>query len=95
VTGDLIDRWKIDAVDAYVTRAVPILDKMKNNSGAYPATLPVAVFGEPPSLLRDYGTYTAAKDTFRFEYVDEPAGWAGGEGALKFESSTRRWVIDR
>lgn len=91
----LINRWKIGAVEAYVVRAVPVLDRIKAQTGGYPSRLPVKIIGEPPSLLRDYGTYTATATVFCFEYVNEPAGWAGGEGALKFDSSTRRWSADR
>jgi len=94
-TACLINRWKVDAVESYVLRAATILDRIKAETRAYPETLPINIIGEPPSLLRDYGDYTATKDTFCFEYIDEPAGWAGGEGLLKFDSSTRKWVVDQ
>jgi hypothetical protein len=94
-TGSLINRSKIDAVDHYVTHAAAILDQIKAREGAYPPTLPVRLIGEPPSLLRDYGSYTATRDTFCFEYTNEPAGWAGGEGLLKFDSTDRKWVNER
>jgi hypothetical protein len=91
----LINKWKIDAVEAYVLRAVPILDQIKAQSGTYPSQLPTELIGKPPVLLRYYGSYTATSASFCFEYINEPAGWAGGEGALRFESSTRKWVVDR
>ncbi len=91
----LINKWKIEAAEGYVSRAVPVLDQLKVQTGIYPSRLPTELIGEPPSLLRNYGSYTATSSSFCFEYVNEPAGWAGGEGALKFESSTRRWVADR
>jgi hypothetical protein len=94
-TACLINNWKVNAVDSYVLRAAAILDRIKAKTGAYPEGLPVEIIGEPPSLLRDYGNYTATKDTFSFEYINEPAGWAGGEGFLKFDSSTRKWVEER
>ncbi len=94
-TASLISRWKVNAVEAYVSRAASILDRIKAETHAYPETLPTELIGEPPSLLSDYGTYTATKDTFCFEYINEPAGWAGGGGFLKFESSNRQWVEER
>ncbi len=94
-TAHLISYWKVNAVESYVLRAASILDRIKARTGAYPEALPTDIIGEPPSLFRDYGTYTATKDTFCFEYINEPAGWAGGEGFLKFDSSTRKWVEDR
>jgi hypothetical protein len=95
MTGSLIDRWKVDAVISYVARAVPVLDQIKQKEGSYPSKLPVDILGEPPELLRDDGGYDSMGSTFNFEYVDEPAGWAGGEGALKFDSTTRKWINDR
>jgi hypothetical protein len=94
-TACLINDWKVAAVQSYVLRAASILDRIKAETRAYPGTLPINIIGRPPSLLRDYGDYSATKDTFCFEYIDEPAGWAGGEGFLKFDSSTRKWVEDR
>lgn len=90
-TGNAINRWKVDAVEAYVARAVPVLDQIKQKDGTYPSKLPTDVLGEPPELLRLYGDYKATGPTFRFEYEDEPAGWAGGEGDLIFNSSSRKW----
>jgi hypothetical protein len=94
-TGDLINRWKVGAVESYVAHAVPVLDQIKQKEGSYPSTLPVDLLGEPPGLLQNYGDYTATGSTFRFEYVDEPAGWAGGEGAIEFDSEVRKWTDDR
>jgi hypothetical protein len=94
-TAHLINYWKVNAVESYVLRAASILDRIKAETHAYPEELPIDIIGEPPSLLSDYGTYTATKDAFCFEYIDEPAGWAGGEGFLKFDSSTRKWVEER
>ena len=91
----LMDRWKVDAVETYVLHAVPVLEQIKAQSGKYPSQLPTKLIGKPPFLLRYYGSYTATSDSFCFEYINEPAGWAGGEGALKFESFTRRWVAER
>jgi len=91
-TGELINRWKVNDVDSYVARAVPVLDRIKHEQGAYPAKLPIDLLGEPPELLRYYGDYTATPTTFCFEYVDEPAGWAGGEGLIKFNSVGRKWT---
>jgi hypothetical protein len=93
--GGILNRWKVNAVRNYVAHAVPILDQIKARNGSYPSTLPVAVLGEPPSLLRDFGEYSSSGGDFRFEYVDEPAGWAGGEGALEFDSIERKWINDR
>jgi hypothetical protein len=93
-TGGWINRWKIDAVESYVARAVPILDQIKQKEGAYPTNLPTDVLGEPPELLRDDGCYSATPSSFRFEYVDEPAGWAGDGGALEFDSASREWRYD-
>jgi hypothetical protein len=94
-TGSEINRWKVDAVDRYVARAVPVLDDIKQKNGSYPSKLPIDVLGELPELLRDYGDYSSTGATFRFEYVDEPAGWAGDGGAIEFDSSTRTWGYDR
>jgi hypothetical protein len=90
-TGIWINRWKVDAVESYVARAVPILDQIKQKEGAYPANLPTDLLGEPPELLRDYGDYSATRSSFRFEYVDEPAEWAGGEGEIEFDNVNREW----
>lgn len=92
-TGDLINRRKVDAVNAYVARAVPVLDRIKQERGTYPQKLPVDLLGEPPELLRDYGDYTTTAAGFSFEYVDEPAEWAGGEGAIKFDSVGLQWKV--
>jgi hypothetical protein len=91
MTGDLIDRWKVDAVESYVAHAAPILDQIEKKEGSYPSKLPIDQLGAPPELLRNDGDYTATQHTFRFEYVDEPAGWAGGEGLLEFDSGSREW----
>lgn len=91
-TGGLINRWRVDAVCTYVARAVPVLDRIKHEQGSYPSKLPVDLLGEPPELLRNYGDYTATPYTFRFEYVDELAGWAGGEGVIVFDSVGREWA---
>jgi hypothetical protein len=88
------DRLENHAVRSYVARAVPILDQIKSRTGSYPSRLP-AVLGEPPALLKDYGDYSSDGKSYRFEYVDEPAGWAGGNGYLGFESSDKRWKYDR
>jgi len=93
-TGVWLNRWKVDAVESYVTRAVPILDQIKQKEGAYPTNLPTGLLGEPPELLRDDGYYSATKSSFCFEYVDEPVGWAGGEGALEFDNINREWRED-
>ena len=90
-----LDAWQNDAVRNYVARAVPVLDGIKKQSGSYPLTLPVSVLGDAPSLLKKYGEYESDGTQFRFEYVDEPTGWAGGEGALEFLSSDRQWKYDR
>jgi hypothetical protein len=94
-TGDLINNWKVDAVVGYVARAVPVLDQLQKKNGVYPSELPVNLLGKPPELLRDDGDYSANGSNFRFEYIDEPAGWAGGEGFLEFDSKTRKWTEDR
>jgi hypothetical protein len=78
-------------VEHYVSRAVPVLDGIKAKSGSYPKELPVGILGEPPALLRDFGSYTSDGKSFRFEYIDDPAEWAGGEGPIQFDSSTREW----
>jgi hypothetical protein len=93
-TGDGINRRKVDAVESYVARAVPVLDQIKRKEGVYPAKLPTELLGEPPELLRDDGYYSATSSSFRFEYVDEPAGWAGGGGALEFDNVNREWRDD-
>jgi len=90
-TGSWINRWKVDAVEIYVARAVPVLDQIKQKKGAYPAKLPTDILGEPPELLRDDGDYSATRSSFCFEYVDEPAEWAGGEGAIEFDNTNREW----
>jgi hypothetical protein len=94
-TGRWLNRVRVDAVESYVARAVPILDQIKKKQGAYPTNLPTKLLGDPPELLRDDGDYSATPSTFRFEYVDEPAEWAGGEGALEFDSVKREWTNDR
>ena len=94
-TGAWINRWKVDAVESYVARAVPILDQIKQKQGAYPTNLPTELLGEPPELLRADGSYSATPSSFRFEYVDEPAGWAGGDGAIEFDNTNREWRYDR
>ena len=95
LVGREINCWKVASTESYVARAVPVLDKIKARDGAYPATLPVLVLGEPPELLRSDGDYSSNGTEFRFEYVDEPAGWAGGEGLLEFDSSNRKWINER
>jgi hypothetical protein len=90
-----MDILKNDAVVSYVAQAVPILDKIKNQTGSYPSTLPVSLLGQPPDLLLHFGDYSSDGKEFRFEYVDEPAGWAGGEGLLEFESTDRKWKDER
>ena len=55
----------------------------------------MSVLGEPPTLLRDYGSYTSDGKSFRFEYINEPTEWAGGEGFLQFDSSDREWKDER
>ncbi len=91
-TGRLLDRWKVDAVREYVARAVPILDAMKARNGVYPQELPAELLGARPELFRDYGSYTSDGKAFRFEYINEPAEWAGGEGPVEFQSTYRLWV---
>jgi hypothetical protein len=93
-TGAWINRWKVDAVESYVARAVPVLDQIKLRQGAYPTNLPTDLLGEPPELLQNDGYYSATSSSFRFEYVDEPAGWAGDEGAIEFDSVNREWKDD-
>jgi hypothetical protein len=94
-TGVWINRWKVDSVESYVARAVPVLDQIKQKEGDYPTNLPTDLLGEPPELLRDDGYYSATPSSFCFEYVDEPAGWAGGDGALEFDNTNREWTYDR
>jgi len=67
------------------------LDQIKQKSGAYPAKLPTGILGEPPELLQYDGDYSATRSSFRFEYVDEPAEWAGGDGPLEFDNTNREW----
>lgn len=93
-TGICINRCEVDAVESYVARAVPVLDQIKLKSGAYPAKLPTGILGERPELLRDDGDYSATRSTFRFEYIDEPAEWAGGNGPLEFDSTNRVWKYE-
>ena len=92
--GIWINRSKVNAVESYVARAAPILDQIKEKEGAYPTNLPIELLGEPPELLRDDGYYSATASSFCFEYVDEPAEWAGGEGALRFDNTNREWRDD-
>lgn len=92
-TGGWLNCWKVDAVESYVARAVPVLDQIKQKEGAYPTNLPIERLGEPPELLRDYGDYSATRFSFRFEYVDEPAWWAGSY-ALEFDNVNREWRDD-
>lgn len=94
-TGDWINRWKVNAVESYVARAVPVLDQIKQKEGAYPTNLPINLLGEPPELLKYNGDYSATTSSFRFEYVDEPAEWAGGAGAIEFDNLNREWLPDR
>jgi hypothetical protein len=70
------------------------LDQIKLRQGAYPTNLPTDLLGEPPELLQNDGYYSATSSSFRFEYVDEPAGWAGDEGAIEFDSVNREWKDD-
>jgi hypothetical protein len=90
-TGVWTNQWKVDAVESYVARATPVLDEIKQKEGAYPTNLPTRLLGYPPQLLRDYGDYSATPTSFRFEYVDEPAEWAGGEGLIEFDNTNREW----
>ena len=92
VTSDSLDAWKNKAVAAYVGCAVPILDDYKASHGTYPTTLPISMLGEPPELLRKYGSYSSDGSEYRFEYIDEPAGWAGGAGMSEFTSTQRKWA---
>ena len=94
-SGSLINGWKVDAVEHYVASAVPILDGMKQKDGMYPSKLPIGLLGEPPEFLRLYGDYSSTGSTFRFEFIDEPAGWAGGSGYIEFNSTTRKWDYER
>lgn len=93
-TGNLLNQWKVASVENYVARALPILDRMKSRNGSYPTVLPVDVLGQPPFLLREDGEYRSDGTKFYFVYIDEPAGWAGGPGALRFDSVKREWVPD-
>jgi hypothetical protein len=86
-----MNQWKVDAVDSYVARALPILDQMKAKDGIYPARLPVDVLGNLPELLRDDGKYSSDGRTFHFEYENVPASWAGGQGPIEFDSTVREW----
>lgn len=90
--GRGINAWEIASVHSYVAHAVPILDELKARGGAYPSTLPVSSLGAPPTLLRRFGEYTSNGTEFRFEYVNDPAGWAGGRDDYAFDSSTRQWT---
>ena len=93
--GSELNSWEVDSTLSYVARAVPVLDKMKAQDGSYPRSLPVSELGEPPYLLKNYGNYSSNGSGFRFEYEDEPASWAGGEGPVVFDSSDREWEEDR
>ncbi len=90
-TGGWINQYKVNAVEEYVARAVPILDQIKEKQGAYPDKLPTGILGEPPELLRDYGRYTATRSSFYIEYIDEPAESAISGGPNEFDSDTRKW----
>ena len=94
-TASRINQRKVDDVESYVAMAVPVLDRIKQKQGAYPTKLPTELLGEPPELLRDYGDYSATPSSFRFEYVDEPAEWAGGVGLIEFNNTNREWSCDR
>jgi hypothetical protein len=89
-TGNWLNCWKVNDVENYVARAVAILDQIKQKEGTYPTNLPTNLLGEPPELLRDYGNYSATKSSFCFEYLDEPAGWAG-DSPFEFDSTNREW----
>ncbi len=93
--NSFVERRKNDAVYRYVARAVPILDGIKSQTGYFPSTLPVSLIGEPPEFLKNHGGYKSNGNEFLFEYLDEPAGWAGGPGLQEFESSDRKWKYDR
>jgi hypothetical protein len=91
IVGGQINAWKIAAVRGYVARALPVLDEIQAQKGSYPTTLPVSLLGEPPELLKNYGDYSSNGSSFQFEYLDEPAGWAGGRDLYQFDDSTRKW----
>jgi hypothetical protein len=93
--NDRMDARRNDAVVSYVAHAAPVLDKIKKQTGSYPLVLPVSLLGQPPDLLLRYGDYSSDGKAFRFEYIDEPAGWAGGEGFLEFQSNDRQWKDER
>ena len=93
--GGAINRWEVASTENYVDRAVPVLDQMHALAGSYPKELPVSKLGEPPYLLKQYGGYSSNGSSYQFKYIDEPAGWAGGEGMLMFTDSDRRWQEER
>ena len=95
IVGARINAWRMAEVRSYVARAAPVLEEIKAREGAYPSTLPVSSLGEPPLLLRSFGDYSSDGSGYRFEYLDEPAGWAGGRNDFyTFDSLTRQWTND-
>jgi len=74
--------WEYYSVRAYVAKAVPVLNAIKAKTGSYPAKLPTAELGEPPSVLKYFGE----KDYYSFQYW-ETGGWGdtyiflGSDGA--------------
>jgi len=91
VVNGRLDAWKNENVRKYVAHAVPLLDEIKIRTGSYPETLPVSSFGEPPELFRRWGSYSGYENIFIFDYMDEPAGWAGGGAGWEFHSYDREW----
>jgi len=81
-----LNAWRYAAARAYVERAMPVLDKIKAEKGAYPATLPIASLGEPPVLVQ--GAYHSTGQEFSF-WCDDPVHFMGY--SYVFYSSERVW----
>ena len=88
--GHLTNQYEVAAVHAYVAKAVPVLEKIKDVEGAYPKTLPVSQVGTPPILLRTNAGYGYGSDgkKFSFSYSDPTDMLDEGD---QFDSTTQKW----
>jgi hypothetical protein len=93
ITGRFTNQYEIAAVHAYVAKAIPVLEKIRDAKGSYPKTLPVSQLGNPPILLRTKTGFGYNSDGKEFGfYYSNPADMFG-EGD-RFNSSTREWSHD-
>ncbi len=67
--GDGINRWKVEAAQNYVVRAMPVLDQIRIENGSFPERLPASL-GNSPVLLQYFGAWQGDRSNFSFLYSD-------------------------